>query len=187
MTTKIIVVGTKAGATFFRSLPNGMKRGANLSNKAIAKELEKSMKRFAPESTGRLKNKITAEKIKGTRADYQVVIKPIPRWGSRASALAKKVYPIAQERGFEPHWIHTAMMPAEVRGKYQDDQGRDRFIKVRKSTPFALPAFLEMSRNRIPEKEYQKNLKIEMDKLMKQYRKNYSAEESKAMAEAALS
>jgi len=52
------------------------------------------------------------------------------------------VYPMAQERGYRPHWVHTQMMPPEVRGKYEKEYG-PRKIFARTFTPYMLPAYLK--------------------------------------------
>jgi len=155
---------------FVRGLPSAEAIGGLRGVKQSTNNITGLAIELAP-SSGRsdgLKGHITSRKV--DRKTYQVYVSPIHAWpayspnSSNVSRMAARIYPRAQERGYRPHWVHTQMMPPEVRGKYEKGMGPRR-IFARKFTPYMLPAYLRtMIKN---QKEMQKELNREMNKLKK--------------------
>ena len=118
----------------------------------IAEKIKGLAKSYAPKATGKLADaiQIVQHKKGDPRGTWMVTVGNIKRWGSDKSEKARKVYPIAQERGYKPHNIHINMIPAEVRERFRlGNQGYvdaarlargGKFIHVKKFTPYMMPA-----------------------------------------------
>lgn len=137
----------KTVAAFVRKLPIVAKIIGKLTIKEIAIQVQERAKGFAPVASGSLKAAIRSKK-NGTNS-YIVYVKRISPWGGKKSRVAAKVYPIAQERGYRPHKIHTSMIKKSIRGRYEPE-GHSRVITVGKGsgkskgfTPYLLPALRE--------------------------------------------
>ena len=144
-------------------IEKGEEKAGNLSAKEIAVEMAKLARGYAYQSrsTGSLHDAIAWRKTSKTK--YEVYLKKIRPWSTSGGTgeKASKVYPISQEYGYKAHWIHTSMIPKKVRHKFQDDWGADRFVKVKRFTPYMTPAYASMR------KEGQKILNKEVKRLIK--------------------
>ena len=140
VTVGMTIEGTDI-AKFIRNLPISEAVGSSRGGMGIAKNVLAQTKLNAPKDTGRLHDALAMKRLGKTA--YQIYVGPIRPWGSRKSRMARKIYPLAQERGYSGHWVQTTMFPADSKiRKDLEARGVGRAF-VRKFTPYMLPTLLK--------------------------------------------
>jgi hypothetical protein len=155
----ITMQGSRETATFIKNLDKELMAANWRSTKTIAFSMAERARQYAPSSgrAGGIRDNITAKKI--TNSNWVIMVKTPKEWGSDKSRVAKKIYPMAQERGYKPHWIHINMIPEEVREKYRAGTMPDtNWLFVKNYTPYMVPALLDETNKdeRIIRKEIRK-------------------------------
>jgi len=141
ITIAVSVSGTNQ-AKFYRNLPLSAAKGADRGAKVMTENILTQMKMNAPKDRGKLSEALKMKSL-GRQTGYQIYVGSIQPWGSRKSRKARKVYPIAQERGYRGHWVKTTMFPKDSKIR-QDLEARDiGRAFVRKFTPFMLPTLIQ--------------------------------------------
>lgn len=139
--------GDKDPLGLVKRFPKEINKTLNLTSKRIAELALKKMIEFVPKDSGRLKNALSLKK-EGD-GSYVIYVKDIDLGitgkHTARGTKAGRTYPLSQERGFKSHWIHTSMIAPDIRSKFEPE-GEARFIHVKKATPYALPAYLSISR-----------------------------------------
>ena len=141
MTVGIFMEGTNL-VKFYRNLPVSEAKSSSRGGYGIAKNVLTQLKTiYAPSDTNRLRDAIALKRLGKT--GYQLYVGAIKPWGSRKNRMARKIYPLAQERGYRGHWVQTTMLPADsTLRKDLEARGVGR-VFVRKFTPYMLPALLK--------------------------------------------
>lgn len=130
---------------------NNVQRGSSRRLAGFITTLAKSKAPYSGRKGG-IRDNIVNERVSNGR--YRIYVKTPKRWGSEKSKDARFIYPLAQERGYKPHRIHTSMIPREIRWKYlkgatKDGSGKNmgaekgRIIMVKGFRPYMLPAYIE--------------------------------------------
>lgn len=133
------VVGTKG--YYLRNIAIELENALPKDVKAIADDIAKRAQMHAPVLTGQLKRSIKAFPVEITPDTIRYGIGPQAMFIRQPRA---EIYPIAQERGYKPHYIHKSFINPLVRrwfgGTSVNPQG---FIYVSKFTPYMMPTMEE--------------------------------------------
>lgn len=167
----VTLQGSRETAVFIKNLDKELMAANWRSTKTIAISMAERARQYAPSSgrPGGIRDNITAKKV--TNSNWVVMVKTPKEWGSDKSRIAKYIYPMAQERGFKPHWIHINMIPAEVRDKYRSGtMPGTNWLWVSGYTPFLVPAMLDESNK--DEKIIKKEIRKAIDRAKRRSKAN---------------
>jgi len=143
---RIIMWGTRQQARFVRNFTAGMPELADLTGDEQAKEVITRAIDRAPIATtdmiNSLKYRRTASGIFQIYFGDPVSSKTVTTQFGKTWPVGM-VYPLAQDRGYARHRIHTSWIDERVRSNYQED-GQDRWITVTEWHPFLSPAMREV-------------------------------------------
>jgi len=134
----------KEAKDFVTRLPFAVERSAHRSAKDTAETIKTNAITFAPKASGNLSRSIVVRPGDKGFGSWKVTINnidPGPYYITKKGKTnwdSAKIYPIAQERGYAPHWISTKWInPA---AKSNNNKG-EMSILVGKFTPFMSIAY----------------------------------------------
>jgi hypothetical protein len=139
---QVIMVGTKQQMAFVKNFTAGMPELADLTGVEQAKEVITRAIDRAPIATGDMINSL---KYRQTASGiFQIYFgDPVTSKKNVLGYPVGMVYPLAQDRGYARHRIHTSWIDERVRSNYQEN-GTDRWITVSEWHPFLSPAIREV-------------------------------------------
>jgi hypothetical protein len=148
---QIYMHGVGEQKEFIKNFTAGMPEVADWSGEQQAKEIITRAIDRAPIATGYMINSLKWKQFKGEgvgRAIFRIFFgepvhsrKVTTQFGK--TYYTGQVYPLAQDRGYARHRIHTSWIDEHVRPQYQEN-GEDRWITVSEFHPFLTPAAMEV-------------------------------------------